>query len=247
MKRALILDAVLVTGMTTPVGSVIGDSASWTLQKNLGAWKTSDEALTPMVMNLKASGLWPHVEEDEQQLLLSNRISKRQRINASWLGESTTCLLWALRMIPELPSYDQEIDPTLAIRIRSASIPQLIRQARLRPRREILKQRQIAELWNWRAWTRRLQEQGQRGFEAGSDVIPTIEQIIERTARRYARFGRLPNAIAGDFPALGKPYRDLSSDEFAILSSIARERHRALNWVCGDSPTGRWEDTRTDT
>ncbi len=245
MKRALILDAILVTGMTTPVGPVIGDSTSWTLQKNLGAWKTSDEAFTPMVKNLKASGLWPRVEEDEQKLLMSNRVSKRQQINASWLGEATTCLLWALRMIPELPSYDEEIDPTLALLIRSKSIPELIRQARLRPRREILKQRQIAELWHWRARTRRLQEQGRLDDESVAGT--KIEQIIERAATRYARFGRLPDAIAGDFPALGKPYRDLSSDEFAILSSIAQERHRALNWVCGESPTGRWEDTRTDT
>ncbi len=189
VKRALILDAVLVTGMTTPVGAVIGDSASWTLQKNLGAWKTSDEALTQMVMNLKAAGLWPHVEEDEQKLLLSDRISKQQRINASWLGESITSLLWALRMIPDLPSYDQQTGPTLAIRICSKSIPELIRQARLRPRREILKQRQIAELWNWRARTRYLQEQGRLVDE--SVAGPTIEQIIERIATRYARIGRL--------------------------------------------------------
>lgn len=167
MKRALILDAVLVAGMTTRVGAVIGDSARWTLQNNLGAWKTSDEALTLMVLNLKASGLWPDVEEDEQKLLLSNRISERQRIDASWLGESTTCLLWSLRMIPKLPAYDREADPTLAGRLRSESIPDLIRQASLRPKKEVEKQRQIAELWHWRALTRRLQEQGQRGFEAG--------------------------------------------------------------------------------
>ena len=96
-------------------------------------------------------------------------------------------------------------------------------------------------------------EYGSGGSEIGRKVAELLgwecldKQIIERAATRYARFGRLPDAIAGDFPALGKPYRDLSSDEFAILSSIAQERHRALNWVCGESPTGRWEDTRTDT
>lgn len=245
MKRALILNAVLVTGMTTSVDSVTSDSARWTPQKIFGAWKTSDQTLTLMVMGLKASGLWPDVEEDEQKLLLSDRTSKQQRIDASWLGESIASLLWALQMIPKLPAYDREADPTLASRLRSESIPELIRQARLRPKKEIEKQRQIAELWHWRARTRYLQEQGR--FDDGSVASPTIEQIIERTATRYARIGRLPNAIAGDFQALGKPYRDLSSDEFATLTSISQERHKAFNWLCGYSPTGRWTDTRTDT
>lgn len=245
MKRALILNAVLVTGMTTAVDSVTGDSDVWTPQESIGAGKTSDQTFTLMVMDLKASGLWPDVEEDEQRLLLSDRISKRQRIDASWLGESITCLLWALQMIPQLPAYDREADPTLARRLRSESIPDLIRQARLRPKKEIEKQRQIAELWHWRARTRYLQEQG-RLDEKSADT-PAIEQIIERIATRYARIGRLPAAMAGDFEALGKPYRDLSPDEFDRLASIAQERHRALNWVCGESPTGRWADTRTDT
>ena len=245
MKRALILHAVLITGMTTSVDPEASDSARWTPQKSSGGLKTSHQALTLMVMDLKASGLWPNVEEDEQSLLLSDRISKQQEINANWLGESITCLLWALRMIPELPSYDQKADPTLTSRLRSASIPQLIRQARLRPKREIEKQRQIAELWHWRARTRYLQEQGRLDDE--SVAGPTVEQNIERAATKYARIGRLPNAIAGDFPAMGKPYRDLSTDEFGILSSISQERHKAFNWLCGESPTGRWADTRTDT
>ena len=245
MKRALILNAVLVTGMTTSVDSVTGDSAGWTPHKGFGAGMTWDRTLTLMLMNLKASGLWPDVEQDEQTLLLSDRISKRQQIDASWLGESITSLLWALQMIPKLPAYDREADPTLAGRLRSESIPNLIRQARLRPKKEIEKQRQIAELWHWRARTRYLQEQGR--FDDGSVAGPTIEQIIERTATRCARIGRLPAAMAGDFEALGKPYRDLSSDEFARLASIAQERHKAFNWLCGFSATGRWTDTRTDT
>lgn len=41
----------------------------------------------------------------------------------------------------------------------------------------------------------------------------------------------------------GKPYRDLSSDEFATLLQFRRERHKPFNWLCGYSPIGRWEDT----
>ena len=83
MNRAFILNAVLITGMTTSVDPEASDTASWTPQKSSGVLKTSHQTLTLMVMDLKASGLWQRVEEDEQNLLLSDRISKQQEINAS--------------------------------------------------------------------------------------------------------------------------------------------------------------------
>jgi hypothetical protein len=176
---------------------------------------------------------------------LQTLTSKQQRIDASWLGESIASLLWALQMIPKLPAYDREADPTLASRLRSESIPELIRQARLRPKREIEKQRETAELWHWRARTRQLQELGR--FKRRLVNGRTIEQIIRRTAIKGARSGHLPSPVASDFPAMEKPYRDLTSYEFATLTSIAQERHKAFNWLCGSSPTGRWANTRTDT
>lgn len=171
--------------------------------------------------------------------------SAQQRIDASWLAESIASLLWALQMISALPAYDWEADPALASRLRSVPIAELIRQPKLRPKREIEKQRQTAEIWHWRARTRQLQELGH--FNGQSVSGHPIEQIIERTARNGARSGRLLEPIGRDFPANGKPYSDLSSDEFATLTSIAQERHKAFNWLCGFSPTGRWTDTRTDT
>jgi hypothetical protein len=75
----------------------------------------------------------------------------------------------------------------------------------------------------------------------------TIDQVIEVTATKAAERGDLPYPIGSDFPAMGKPYRDLSSEEFAMLTSIAQERHKALNWLCGFSPSGRWADTPTGT
>ena len=246
MKRALILNAIYVTGMMTPSGNLVrSDLAGRTPDERFGFWETTGQSSSLIVVDLKTAGLWSDVEEDEQKLLLSDRISTQQRIDASWLAESIASLLWALQMIPKLPADDRKADPTLASRLRSDSIPELIRQARLRPKREIEKQRQIAELWHWRARTRHLQELG--NFDGQLVGGRTIEQIIERIATKGARSGHLPNPVARDFPALGKPYRDLSSQEFATLTSIAQERHKAFNWMCRYSPTGRWADTRTDT
>jgi len=75
----------------------------------------------------------------------------------------------------------------------------------------------------------------------------TIEQVIELAALKGAEDEDLPRPIGSDFPAKGKPYRDLSFEEFGILTSIAQERHKALNWLCGFSSSGRWADTPTDT
>jgi hypothetical protein len=246
MKRALILNAVLVTGMTTPfVESVNPELNSRISDGRSGDSKTAGQSSSLIVTDLKTAGLWPDLEEDEKKLLLSDRISTQQRIDASWLGESITCLLWALQMIPRLPAYDLEADPTLLSRLRSDAIPELFRQARLRPKRESEKQRDTAELWHWRARTRRLQELGD--FDGRLVGGHTIEQIIERAAINGAQRGLLPEPIARDFPARGKPYRDLSSDEFATLTSICQERHKAFNWLCGLSSTGQWADTPTDT
>jgi len=57
----------------------------------------------------------------------------------------------------------------------------------------------------------------------------------------------IPTSIDEDFPAFGRAYRDLSSDEWAAVKSIAMERHFALNWLCGYAPENGWDDTPTDT
>jgi hypothetical protein len=244
MKRAVILNAVFVTGlMAPPCGPATRGTSRRASGRNLRPDATECHNSSLLIKDLKTAGLWPEVEQKERDLLLAEQVSERQRINASWLAESITCLLWALGMIPELPAYDQEADASFIGRL--GSIPQLVPRATLRPKKEIEKQRQIAELWHWRARTQRLQEQEcSDGAPAG---VPPIEEIIKNIAGRSARLGLLPRPIAADFPALGKPYRDLSSADFATLSSISQERHRAFNWLCGFSPTGRWADTRTDT
>ena len=171
-------------------------------------------------------------------------MNAQQRIDAGWLAESIACLHWALKIIPEMPSYDQEASHELVNALPANSIKELIQQAHLRPKEEIKRQRNVAELWHWRARTRRLQEDGHL-FQLPGGY--TIEQVIELTALKGAESGDLPRPIGSDFPAMGKPYRDLSFEEFAILTSIAQERHKALNWLCGFSSSGQWADTPTDT
>ena len=57
--------------------------------------------------------------------------------------------------------------------------------------------------------------------------------------------GLLPRPVRGDFPAFGTGYRELEPDQYAEALSIAYERHRALNWLCGYGKS--WHETPTDT
>jgi hypothetical protein len=248
MKRAIILKHIFVKGLALPpINDFATIMSRWSPEEKSQFAKDMSQMFAPAVRDLKSAGLWRDVEEEERTFLLAgfDQISPQQRIDASWVAESIVCLIWALQIVPELPLYDQEAGQESVKKVPSTTIKDLIKQARLRPQHEIQRQRDVAELWHWRARTRRLQEEGRLHGEVAGGW--TIEQIIETAAAKGAENGDLPKPIGSDFPVLGKPYRDASSEEFARLTSIAQERHKAFNWLCGFSPKGRWADTPTDT
>ena len=72
----------------------------------------------------------------------------------------------------------------------------------------------------------------------------TFEGIIAMACAQAKEQGDF-EPIGGDFPVRGKAYRDLSEDEYNQATSIAMERHRALNWLCGYSTD--WDRVPTDT
>jgi len=248
MKRTIILKYVFVRGIAvSSIDDLAGVMSQWSPEQKLGFARETAEMFAQDIERLKAAGLWADVEENEKTFLQAriDEVSPQERIDASWLAESIACLLWALQIVPELPSYDEEASHELVKMLPATSIRDLAKQAHLRSKMEIEKQRDIAELWHWRSRTRKLQQEGRlHGQLYGGR---TIEQIIELSASEGAKNGDLPQPIGSDFPALGKPYRELSAKEFAMLTSIAQERHKAFNWLCGLSPTGRWADTPTDT
>ncbi len=65
--------------------------------------------------------------------------------------------------------------------------------------------------------------------------------------RKAAQAGTIPPCMGDDFPVHGKAYRDLSVEQWAQCRSITTERHFALNWLCGDAPENRWDETPTST
>ena len=66
-------------------------------------------------------------------------------------------------------------------------------------------------------------------------------------AEKAASDGLFESPMGGDFSVFGRPYREISGEEWSQATSIAMERHRALNWLCGYAPANRWDETPTDT
>jgi hypothetical protein len=155
-------------------------------------------------------------------------------VDAVWQAEGLGTLLWALGRA-ELPPYDRAFDHG-----RVLAVP--LDGAALRPAEEIRSARETARLWHWRARTKAL-------LEADAIALParwqSFEQLVAATAMRGHERGLLPRPLRGDFPAFGTVYRELTPEQLAEATSIARERHRALNWLCGLGSS--WDAAPTDT
>jgi len=248
LEKTIILRELFVKGLVSPPLDM--------LTKTMEAWGEAErnafnkdcmKQFSDRISRLRELGLWKKMTEEEREFLNAGplEISRQAMVDVSWLIESIVCLLWALGYVAELPPYDEQTDPEMANRLPKESAETLFTKASLRPAHQIRKQRDIAELWHWRSRTRRLQESGQMPPLPGKGY--TIEEIISLASSKAAEAGDLPAPIEKDFPAFGRAYRDISPEEFATATSIAQERHRAFNWLCGLAPGNRWTDTPTDT
>lgn len=195
---------------------------------------------------IRKAGLWDSLTIEEQAFMRTGvlEMTAQQRIDASWLAESICCLLWALGAKEQILPYDSETD-TAPLFKRGDQAIGTVEQASLRPAEEINRQRDWAELWHWRCRTRKLLEE-----KRIPEVLPngmSMARVIQMTAGKAAEEGIFPAPVGDDFPAFGGPFRELTAEQFARVTSISQERHKALNWLCGYAPGNRWAETPTDT
>lgn len=156
-------------------------------------------------------------------------------VDAAWRGEALGTIAWALETA-ELPPYDTPFD-------HAALAHELdLDDAELREAEEIDAEREAARLWHWRARTGLLQREDRLELPAR---WRSEEQLVAATAMSGHETGLLPLPLRGDFPALGRPFRELDDAQLSLVHSIAAERQYALEWLCG---AGRdWDSIRTDT
>ncbi|MHB8793049.1 MAG: DUF4272 domain-containing protein [Thermoleophilia bacterium] len=233
-RRALCLGALVMRGKFESIaasGSPHMATMHEELATQLNIW-LADEGLISSQSTLekplvsKALGSW----------------SRQENIDVPWRANSLGVILWALSQFEELPPWDTQLTPQETIKPLNLFAPTktFLGMVSLRPDAEVEKARDLAELWHWRARTRRLQEDGIEP-EDGSDLM----EIVRSAAAAAHKNGDIPEPVNGDFPAFGKAFAELSQDEYNVATSIAVERHYALNWLCGYSRD--WDCVPTDT
>ena len=194
---------------------------------------------------LKSEQLWDALSDSERTVLSrpAGGITRQELIHGSWRTEALAVVLWALNRVEGLPTYDTLADPEMSLEQipLNQDVRGFVAKAELRSCDVLRDARAEAELWHWRARTYQIQHERDRS------PLPngrTYAEIIRTAAANGEEHG-LFVAIDGDFPVFGKAYRDATDEEWSKLSSIASERHYALNWLCGDADD--WDYVLTDT
>jgi hypothetical protein len=247
MERAIILKYIFVKAFATPPSECLSEcKQKWTKEEWNGFLKEERIRNEQLAEKLKEHGLWNAMEPNERGFIERpySEVTQQMLIDALWGVESIVCLLWALGYISELPPYDQQAAPALTNKLPAEPSEVLVKKAVLRPHELIEKQRNLAELWHWRSRSRQLQESKHK-FTLPNNM--TIHDVIGIASAKAALHGMIPSLIGDDFPAFGKAYRDLTVEEYSQATSIALERNRALNWLCGFAPGNHWSKTPTDT
>jgi hypothetical protein len=252
-RRLLILKHIVAWALIAPPRDVLQQiTAKWDVDERTKFERQAEALREKFWRGLRDAGLWQHLSPQEQAHAESTMatMTEQQQVDASWRMEAAQTLMWALRMLPELPPYDTMASHDLLKQIPSRDVGAFIQSARLRDQAELDAARETAELWHWRSRTRQLIERGDAfpdDPEMKAAGFHSYDDIVRFSARKAAEDGLIPSCIGDDFPAKGKAYRDLTEEEWSEIRSITVERHFALNWLCGYAPDNKWDETPTDT
>ncbi len=244
VHRVLCLAACLREAIAWPPPDQIGNvMAQWSEEERRKLTAVRQDVVRGVTGELKREGAWADASEAERKFITGDLTSRSQQefLNAVWGVESLACCLWALSALDLLQPYDAPYAAELLERLKQVRLA----DARLRGHEELERERSIAELWHWRARTRQIIEEGMPLPPLPNNL--TLTDVVAGTARAAAGAGEIPAPIGDDFPAFGVAYRDLSPEMYITVTSIAMERHKALNWICGRAPGHQWDRTPTDT
>lgn len=247
-RRLEILKYQVIYSMTVPPEEILAElSSRWSVEEKDSFQANLKSVSDKFVEAMKIGQLWEDMTLSEQQFLSSipPNIVHQQHINAMWNQESVAVLMWSLGVIEKLPPYDTQTERETMKLIPDADLDYFVSSAQLRPDDELEKRRAEAELWHWRARNRQLIDEKRTLPENSS--FASFDQIVQDVAEKAFEQGDIFQVLEKDFVAMGKPYRDLEVDQWHEIFSIAIERHRAFNWVCGYANENKWDETPTDT
>lgn len=220
--------------------------------ERLGFVRESDSNSKHFWNEVVSSPISPYLSRWERKFATATELtmSNQLQLDGSWHLEAVQILLWALRLIPELHAPDTQADLRLSKFDVLNDPAGFLNSAILRPQTEIYHARELAELWHWRSRTEKLIREAQP-FPSNEEMIRqglrSYQDIVHRVANAAQERGDVHPVIGDDFGVKGKPYAQLSEEEWSEVRSISMERHYALNWLCGFSPNNDWDQTPTDT
>lgn len=150
---------------------------------------------------------------------------------AAWRIEGAAVLFHALG---RLSLAHDSLSPISAYDVQSCSslLPpqaELLENARLRSDDDLEHYRKAMGIWRWRA---RTELQHRRGADSASGE--PYAQLIERAANRAAKAGFV-TLVDGDFGLHGTAFSKLSESSLRTQATVALERGRAADWLCGQA------------
>lgn len=148
---------------------------------------------------------------------------------AIWRIEGLGVLLWAQSRLDRLIPFSEAApsDEVLGAMPFLRAAGDVLAGARHRPFEELDRVRRMAGVWRWRAKTELLHRGGVRPATGES-----TEVLVRRAAENAAKAGFVV-VTQGDFDVGGRAYRELDDATLRMLATVALERGRALEWLCG--------------
>jgi hypothetical protein len=249
--RLLALRSVVAHALAMPTRDLLDDwFTKWTEVERNDFTQKSDAAATAYWTAINRSPIFPYFTAWEREFAKTRplTVSRQRHIEAMWRAEAAQVLMWALQLIPQLPSPDEQAGPGFLKSEQLGKPAAFLVSARLRTEREIAQAREIAELWYWRSRTEQLiRERSPFPQQLTKQGFRSFQDLVRAAVTAAHQGGAVQLVVDGDFMVKGKAYSNLSPEELSEVQSISLERHRGLNWLCGESPANEWDSTPTDT
>jgi hypothetical protein len=217
-RRCIVLAALLrrlsidVLASATPTDDLAGEAF------DLNAW-------------LQLEGIREHATATEARLLDRpvGELEEDEIASVAWQAESLATLAWSLRLVNSLPHADAIDVAGLIDHVPSPwdQTKEWILGATLRSESEIARERDRAEIFEWRVAL-----EGPRRRASGPLQLEYAESIAD-VARESVAAGLTEGISERDFTIAGVPIASIDDEEIERRSALAAERLRALNWLCG--------------
>ncbi|ACK41497.1 conserved hypothetical protein [Dictyoglomus turgidum DSM 6724] len=168
-----------------------------------------------------------------EKLLLGKEIGKWEEmeifLSLSYL-EDLGILLWALSFIDKIPPYEEgfKLNDVIDLIPVLKSREEFENRAKLRNYKELMKEREIAELWYFRWKLGRMMKENYK-LEEGKSYDEAIKILTEKALS----LGAIKEILENDFPIKGRPFSHLEKEDYIYISNIIIERYLTLNWLCG--------------